>query len=32
MQDSSPFLATIVANCLAHARRQFVDVYDRFPE
>jgi transposase len=25
-------LQTIVANCLAHARRQFVDVYDRFPE
>jgi hypothetical protein len=25
-------LATLVANCLAHARRQFVDVYDRFPE
>jgi transposase len=25
-------LATIVANCLAHARRHFVDVYDRFPE
>ena len=25
-------LATIVANCLAHARRYFVDVYDRFPE
>jgi transposase len=25
-------LATIVANCLAHARRQFVDVYDRFPQ
>jgi transposase len=24
-------LATIVANCLAHARRQFVEVYDRFP-
>ena len=24
-------LETIVANCLAHARRQFVDVYDRFP-
>jgi hypothetical protein len=24
-------LQTIVANCLAHARRQFVDVYDRFP-
>jgi transposase len=25
-------LKTIVANCLAHARRNFVDVYDRFPE
>jgi len=25
-------LQTIVANCLAHARRQFVDVYDRFPK
>jgi transposase len=25
-------LQTILANCLAHARRQFVDVYDRFPE
>ena len=25
-------LRTILANCLAHARRQFVDVYDRFPE
>jgi transposase len=25
-------LQTIVANCLAHARRKFVDVYDRFPE
>jgi len=25
-------LHTIVAHCLAHARRQFVDVYDRFPE
>jgi transposase len=24
--------ATIVANCLAHGRRQFVDVSDRFPE
>lgn len=24
-------LHTIVANCLAHARRQFVDVHDRFP-
>jgi transposase len=25
-------LKTIVANCLAHGRRQFVDVADRFPE
>lgn len=25
-------LATIVANCLTHARRKFVDVVDRFPE
>jgi len=25
-------LKTIVANCLAHGRRQFVDVTDRFPE
>lgn len=25
-------LATIVANCLAHARRNFVDVHDRFPD
>jgi transposase len=25
-------LQTIVANCLVHARRQYVDVYDRFPE
>jgi transposase len=25
-------LQTILANCLAHARRQFVDIYDRFPE
>jgi hypothetical protein len=25
-------LATIVANCLAHGRRQFVEVADRFPE
>jgi hypothetical protein len=24
-------LQTILANCLAHARRQFVDIYDRFP-
>jgi transposase len=25
-------LETIVAHCLAHARRQFVDVHDRFPD
>lgn len=25
-------LNTIVANCLAHGRRQFVDVFDRFPD
>src|SRR5947208_10424570 len=25
-------LQTSLANCLAHARRRFVDVYDRFPE
>jgi transposase len=25
-------LRTIVANCLAHARRNFVDIYERFPE
>ena len=25
-------LATIVAHCLAHGRRQFVEVADRFPE
>jgi hypothetical protein len=25
-------LKTIVANCLAHARRQFVEIYDRFPD
>ena len=25
-------LQTLLAHCLAHARRQFVDVYDRFPE
>jgi hypothetical protein len=25
-------LQTIVAHCLAHARRHFVDIYDRFPE
>ena len=25
-------LKTIIANCLAHARRQFVEIHDRFPE
>jgi transposase len=25
-------LETILAHCLAHARRRFVDVYDRFPD
>ncbi len=25
-------LKTIVANCLAHGRRQFVDIHDRFPD
>ncbi len=25
-------LQTILANCLAHARRRFVDIHDRFPE
>ena len=25
-------LETIVANCLAHGRRRFVDVFDRFPD
>src|SRR4029078_5175999 len=25
-------LQTILAHCLAHARRRFVDVYDRFPD
>jgi hypothetical protein len=25
-------LQTILGHCLAHARRQFVDVYDRFPD
>ncbi|MBA3417018.1 MAG: transposase, partial [Chloroflexia bacterium] len=25
-------LQTILAHCLAHARRRFVDIYDRFPE
>jgi hypothetical protein len=24
-------LATVVANCMAHARRQFVDIHDSFP-
>lgn len=26
-----PGFETIVANCLAHARRQFVEIHDRFP-
>jgi transposase len=30
-RNTPPALQTIVANCLAHARRQFVDVYERFP-
>ena len=25
-------LQTILSNCLAHGRRRFVDVFDRFPE
>lgn len=25
-------LRTILGHCLAHARQQFVDVYDRFPQ
>lgn len=29
---TAPGLRTILGNCLAHARRQFVDVYDRFPQ
>jgi hypothetical protein len=31
-RNLSPGLETIVANCLAHARRRFVEVHDRFPE
>jgi transposase len=31
-RNLTPDLETIVAHCLAHGRRQFVDVYDRFPE
>ena len=30
-RNRPPELQTIVANCLAHARRQFVDVNDNFP-
>ncbi len=30
--DTTVKLQTILAHCLAHARRRFVDVYDRFPE
>ena len=32
IRDSPAELATILANCLAHGRRQFVEVADRFPE
>ena len=31
-RNASKEFETIVANCLAHARRQFVDIVDRFPE
>jgi hypothetical protein len=31
-RNMSGELATIVANCLAHGRRQFVDLVERFPE
>jgi hypothetical protein len=31
-RNTSGDLATIVANCLAHARRRYVDVADHFPE
>jgi len=31
-RNMPPGLATIVANCLAHARRQFVDIAPRFPD
>jgi transposase len=31
-RNSPEGLATILGNCLAHGRRQFVDVADRFPE
>lgn len=31
-RNMSGELATIVANCLAHGRRQFVDLCERFPE
>jgi transposase len=30
-RNTPPALQTIVANCLAHARRQFVDVHEHFP-
>jgi hypothetical protein len=30
-RNMSDELKTIVANCMAHGRRQFVDVYDSFP-
>ena len=31
-RNASQDFQTILANCLAHARRQFVDLVDRFPE
>ena len=31
-RNLSAELKTIVANCLAHARRKFVEIYDRFPD
>jgi transposase len=31
-RNASEELATILANCLAHARREFVDIYDSFPD
>ena len=31
-RNAPPELKTILANCLAHGRRQFVEVADRFPE
>ena len=30
--NTSPAMATILANCLSHGRRQFVDIANNFPE